>query len=160
MVVFGHVYRASVQHNSPCKPINHQRTKIDISVHINSHHARNNDFENKMAALISRTLCKCGHFSHHMHPGDYPLPQTYLIYMAFPDLSVFQILVDRLLTYSRDLVLLFPLYNNRHGLQSNPEPFEQKSCLLTAACFAYWAQVCTLTEFRSKAANRVTYIHS
>ena len=52
-------------------------------------------------------------------------------------------------------ILLFPLYN-RHGLKSNPEPFEQKSCLLTAVCIAYWAQVCTLTEFRSKAANRVT----
>ena len=164
MVVFGHVYCTSVQHNSPCKPINHQRTKIDISVHINSHHARNNDFENKMPALISRILCKSGHFSHHMHPGDYPLPQTYLIHMAFPDWSVFQILVHRLLTYSRYIyiylfILLFPLYN-RHGLKSNPEPFEQKSCLLTAVCIAYWAQVCTLTEFRSKAANRVTDIQT
>jgi len=133
MVVFGHVYRTSVQHNSPCKPINHQRTKIDISVHINSHHATNNDFKNKMPALISGILCKCGHFSHHMYPGDYPLPQTYLIHNAFPDLSVFQILVDRLLTYSRHLFSLFPLYNYRHGLQWKPEPFEQKSCLLTAA---------------------------
>lgn len=137
MVVFGHVYRTSVQHNSPCKPINHQRTKIDISVHINSHHARNNDFENKMSALISRILCNCGHFSHHMHPGDCPLPQTYLIHMAFPDLRVFQILVDRLLTYSRQLFSLFPLHNYRHGLQSNLEPFEQKSCLPTAACITY-----------------------
>lgn len=133
MVVFGHVYRTSVQHNSPCKPINHQRTKIDISVHINSHHARNNDFENKMPALISRILCKCGNFSHHMHPGDYSLPQTYLIHTAFPDLGVFQNLVDRLLTYGRHLFSLFPLYIYRHGLQSNPEPSEQKSCLLTAA---------------------------
>jgi hypothetical protein len=137
MAVFGHVYRTSVQHNSPCKPINHQRTKIDISVHINSHHARNNDFENKMPALISRILCKCGHFSHYMHPGDYPLPQTYLIHTAFPNRRVLQISVGRLLTYSRDIFLLFPLYNNRHCLQSNPKRFEQKSCLLTAACIAY-----------------------
>jgi hypothetical protein len=121
----------------PAKPINHQRTKIDISVHINSHHARNNDFDNKMPALISRILCKCGHFSHHMHSGDYPLPQICLIHMAFTDWSVFRILVDRLLTYSRDLFLLFPLYNNWHGFQWNPEPFEQKSCLLTAIYIAH-----------------------
>jgi len=75
--------------------------------------------------------------SHHMHPGDYPLPQTCLIHVAFTEWSVFQILVDRLLTYSRDLFLVFPFYNNWHGFHSNPEPFEPKSCLLTAVYIAH-----------------------
>ena len=153
MVVFGHVYCTSVQHNSPCKPINHQRTKIDISVHINSHHARNNDFENKMPALISRILCKSGHFSHHMHPGDYPLPQTYLIHMAFPDWSVFQILVHRLLTYSRYIYIYIYIYTHFTFSIIKPawveiEPGTFRTEVLLANCCLYRILSTSLHPYR------------